>query len=379
MTVQAAVSETAGEAPSLADQAAFVVWVRQYRGPEHVWVRQEAEDSARRMLDQFAGRMTIEQAYELGRTFNTDSKGGEIRYDRFAPAFHGATMLKVLENLELFNQQVRRLWSSDEAEAIEALDELLRDPHAFPGAGRSLISMLFYLRDRNRFVPWLDATHRGLAALTGFKGSKRQGGAQAYFAYCEAAWTFAREHGLAPQEIDGVLALANWVDRQQHRPKKPGAAPRLSPDAFAFLTDLRANNNATWMATNKARYQHSLREPFRRLLEAVAERFIVDLDPELNVTVKAGEVLASIRKRFPDQQGEYHSYYWGAFSRARKQEDVQLYVRIDWDRSGQLPHPSSSSSAPQPPTMPRRYGSRSNRSETGWSSSSTTESARSSR
>src|SRR5215218_8484544 len=74
MTVQAALSETAGEAPSLADQAAFVEWVRQYRGPEHVWVRQEAEDSARRMLDQFAGRMTVEQAYELGRTFNTDSK-----------------------------------------------------------------------------------------------------------------------------------------------------------------------------------------------------------------------------------------------------------------------------------------------------------------
>lgn len=116
MTVQAALSETAGEAPSLADQAAFVEWVRQYRGPEHVWVRQEAEDSARRMLDQFAGRMTVEHAYELGRTFNTDSKGGEIRYDRFAPAFHGATMLRVVENLDLFNQQVRRLWSSDEAE-----------------------------------------------------------------------------------------------------------------------------------------------------------------------------------------------------------------------------------------------------------------------
>jgi uncharacterized protein (DUF2461 family) len=331
MTGQAALSETAGEAPSLADPAAFVEWARQYRGPEHVWVRQEAEDSACRMLDQFAGRMTIEQAYELGRTFNTDSKGGEIRYDRFAPAFHGATMLRVVENLELFNQQVRRLWSSDEAKAVEALDELLRDPHAFPGAGRSLISVLFYLRDRNRFVPWLDATHRGLAALTGFKGSKRQGGAQAYFAYCEAARAFARDHGLAPQEIDGVLALANWVDRQRHRPKEPDAAPRLSPDAFAFLTDLQANNNAEWMAANKARYQHSLREPFRRLLEAVAVRFIVDLDPELNVTVKTGEVLAAIRKRFPDQQGEYYTYYWGAFSRARKQEDVQLYVRIDRD------------------------------------------------
>jgi AAA domain (dynein-related subfamily)/Conserved hypothetical protein (DUF2461) len=329
VTTEAGVSEVANDAPPLTDQAAFVEWVRRYRGPEHVWVRQEAEDQARRMLDQFAGRMTAEQAFELGHTFNTDSKGGELRYDRFAPAFHGATMQRVVENLELFNEQVRRLWSTNEDEAVQALDETLRDPHSFPGAGRSLTSVLFYLRDRTRYVPWLDATHRGLAALTGFKGSKRQGGTQAYFAYCEAAWAFARKHGLAPQEIDGVLALANWVDRQRRQPTSPSAVPRLSPDVFAFLADLRANNNATWMNTNRARYQQSLREPFRQLLQAVAERFIVDLDPQLNTTIKTGEVLASIRKRFPDQEGEYYPYYWGAFSRARKQEDIQLYVFID--------------------------------------------------
>jgi AAA domain (dynein-related subfamily)/Conserved hypothetical protein (DUF2461) len=329
VTTEAGVFEAANDAPPLTDQAAFVAWVRRFRGPEHVWVRQEAEDAARRMLDQFAGRMTAEQAFELGRNFNTDSKGGDLRYDRFAPAFHGATMQRVVENPELFNEQVRRLWGTDEDEAVRALDEILRNPHTLPGAGRSLPSMLFYLRDRARFVPWLDATHRGLAVLTGFKGSKRQGGAQAYFAYCEAAWAFARDHGLAPQEIDGVLALANTIDRQRRQPKPPNATPRLPADAFAFLADLRANNNAAWMSANRARYQQSLREPFRKLLEAVAERFIVDLDPELNTTVKTGEVLASIRKRFPDQEGEYYPYYWGAFSRARKQEDVQLYVLID--------------------------------------------------
>jgi MoxR-like ATPase len=67
------------------------------------------------------------------------------------------------------------------------------------------------------------------------------------------------------------------------------------------------------------------------VMQEVADRFIVDLDPELNTEIKTGEVLASIRKHFPDEDGEYHSYYWGAFSRGRKQEDVQLYVRIDWD------------------------------------------------
>ncbi len=85
------------------------------------------------------------------------------------------------------------------------------------------------------------------------------------------------------------------------------------------------------MAANRARYEGSLREPFRELMQAVADRFIVDLDPELNTRIKTGDVLASIRKRFPNDEGAYHSYYWGAFSRGRKQEDVQLYVRIDWD------------------------------------------------
>jgi uncharacterized protein (DUF2461 family) len=150
--------------------------------------------------------------------------------------------------------------------------------------------------------------------------------------YCEQARAFADEYGLRPQEIDGVLALAGTVARQRAQ-KKSGSptATVLPADAFAFLSDLRANNTSEWMAANRARYEGSLREPFRELMQAVADRFIVDLDPELNTRIKTGDVLASIRKRFPNDEGAYHSYYWGAFSRGRKQEDVQLYVRIDWD------------------------------------------------
>ena len=44
--------------------------------------------------------------------------------------------------------------------------------------------------------------------------------------------------------------------------------------------------------------------------------------------MKTNRVLASIRKRFPDASGEYYEYLWGAFSRGRKQEDVQLAVLV---------------------------------------------------
>lgn len=325
-------SEPAEIVPPLSDHARFVAWARAYRGEDDIRVRREAEDAAVKLLDDKAGRMTLEDAERLGRLFNTHSRDGQVRYDRFAPAFHGATLQRVVEDLDTFNRQVQRLWSTPEEGALTVLDEILKNHYLFPGAGRSLTTMLFYLRDRDRFVPWLNSTHRGLAALAGFKGSKRQGGAKAYLAYCAEARQFAAAHDLKPQEIDGALALAGRISQQQ---QQSGATPHqslaLPADAFNFLSDLRSNNNGGWMAANRGRYAKSLRDPFRAIMEAVAERYIVGLDPQLNTKVKSGQVLASIRKRFPNAEGAYHPYYWGAFSRGRRQVDAQLYVLIDGD------------------------------------------------
>jgi MoxR-like ATPase len=67
-------------------------------------------------------------------------------------------------------------------------------------------------------------------------------------------------------------------------------------------------------------------------MEAVANRYIRDLDPEIDSEIKSGHVMASIKKRFSDEEGDYYPYYWGAFSRHRKQSDVQLFVIIHPDR-----------------------------------------------
>ena len=307
---------------------AFVAWVRKFRGRDSLEARQEAEDRARELLNDAAGSLTRHQAQKLGRLFNTDSRDGEVRHDRFSPAFHGATWDRVLENLEAFNEHVRQLWRSPEEDALRAASEIFRDKSVLPGAGRSLPTMLLYLRDPQRYFLWFNAVDRGFAALTRQPEIPRSRGLDGYHHFCERVGRFAQEHRLAPPEIDGVLALAARVARTEGADTPLGRKARLGREAFEFMGELQQNNHGTWMNENKARYKADLAEPFRSLLQSVADRHIVSLDPELITDVKTGKVLASIRRRFPDETGEYYPYYWGAFTRNRKQEDAQLYVMV---------------------------------------------------
>ena len=44
---------------------------------------------------------------------------------------------------------------------------------------------------------------------------------------------------------------------------------------------------------------------------AVAVGYLRELDPKLGTTVQINRVLAAIRRRFPDEHGEYCNYLWG--------------------------------------------------------------------
>jgi hypothetical protein len=80
--------------------------------------------------------------------------------------------------------------------AEQAVDAILKDPTAFPGAGRSYPTVLMYLRDSSRYAVWLRQTHRGLAAISGFGDPVgRTGGVARYLRYCQAANRFAQEQG----------------------------------------------------------------------------------------------------------------------------------------------------------------------------------------
>lgn len=194
--------------PPLSDLSALVAWIRRSYQPETlVPSRAGAEQSARDLLDGSAGDMTLEQAIDLGDSFNTGTWGGVPRHSRFLPAFVGATMARVVEPLDEFNRWVLQLWRADESTALDLVDRILRDPAVFPGAGRSLPTMLMYLRDPHRYLIWLQITHRGLAAVGRLdEAAGRTGGVERYQRYCEAAQQFAREFDLAPQEVDAVLS-----------------------------------------------------------------------------------------------------------------------------------------------------------------------------
>jgi MoxR-like ATPase len=180
---------------------------RQDAGPGLVEARRAAEDEARAMLDGKAGAMTADEANDLLRLFNADAYRGEPRRWRFIPGFTGSLAQQLVRNLPRMNEALSRLWGGTLEEAMDELDTLMRR-RDLPGAGRSLPSMLLYLRDRDRYTVLTTATAKGLRTLTGqdFDGANDRDG---YVAFCEVATRVRHELGLAPQEVDWILAAAS--------------------------------------------------------------------------------------------------------------------------------------------------------------------------
>jgi len=129
--------------------------------------RVEAERDAAALLNDRAGEMTREDAFRLGQLFNRHEVGGRQRQDRFSPGFVGATMQKVTEDLERYNQVVADLWTAPTDVALTRLGQLYADRSQLPGSGSSLPSMLLYLRDPERFGVCINATMYGLTAACG--------------------------------------------------------------------------------------------------------------------------------------------------------------------------------------------------------------------
>ena len=114
----------------------------------------------------------------------------------------------------------------------------------------------------------------------------------------------------------------------------------FSADAFAFLTELRANNNKAWMNANRGRWQTSLFEPMRALFSDIGRAAKPLFDPylapdALETRATAHHVLARINKNWAGRvSGPYYDYYWGAFYRVglTKQADAQLHITIHPER-----------------------------------------------
>ena len=109
---------------------------------ERLELRREAEDKARRLLDDFAGTMTEEQARGALQVVQPDFVKGKHTHDKLTPAFMGQTANGLVANLEKFNAWTARIWKGSDEESAAALATMLTDRKALPSAGTAYPTML---------------------------------------------------------------------------------------------------------------------------------------------------------------------------------------------------------------------------------------------
>jgi hypothetical protein len=95
----------------IADVAAFIAQTLEEAGTDRLELRRQTEDEARKLLDEFAGKMSPEQVRKLFKLFNADFHNGKRVDTRFSPAFVGQTANALVGNLEKFNSWTARVWT----------------------------------------------------------------------------------------------------------------------------------------------------------------------------------------------------------------------------------------------------------------------------
>jgi len=217
--------------------------------------RRGAEDEARSLLDESAGKMDDRQLRELLKLFNADSHKGRRYQTRFSPAFVGATANGLAANLDKVNAWTERLWSGTEDEAVEAIGELLADRKLLPSSGTSYPTMLLYLRAPERFAVWLQSTDRGLQRLrASYRPSRPPGAgtAEDYAAFCAAATALMRDYELPPELLDAVLAAAARIEIDEPEPAGVWVF-QANPTVFDIDRAVSEEPEMTWVVRQYAK------------------------------------------------------------------------------------------------------------------------------
>jgi uncharacterized protein (TIGR02453 family) len=102
-------------------------------------------------------------------------------------------------------------------------------------------------------------------------------------------------------------------------------------EAFQFFKDLGRNNRKEWMDANRDRYQSSVVQPFRRLLEELAPAAL-KLDSRFDTSGRTGPNFSRINRdiRFAKDKTLYKTQMYLKFSvpAPGKRETGQLYVGL---------------------------------------------------
>lgn len=107
--------------------------------------------------------------------------------------------------------------------------------------------------------------------------------------------------------------------------------PIFTRATFQFFRDLARNNRKVWMDANRERYQQTIVQPFRRLLEELSPA-VLQLDPRFDTTGRTGANFSRINRdiRFAKDKTPYRAQMYLKFSPvfAGEGEIGQLYTGI---------------------------------------------------
>jgi hypothetical protein len=110
--------------------------------------------------------------------------------------------------------------------------------------------------------------------------------------------------------------------------------PVFTRETFRFFKDLGRNNTKAWMDANRERYQASIVQPFRRLLEELSQD-VLELDSRFDVSGRTGPNFSRINRdiRFAKDKTPYkiQMYLKFAVPVPDNGETGQLYVGLSPD------------------------------------------------
>jgi uncharacterized protein (TIGR02453 family) len=107
--------------------------------------------------------------------------------------------------------------------------------------------------------------------------------------------------------------------------------PIFTRETFRFFRDLARNNKKVWMDANRERYQQTVVQPFRRLLEAVGPA-VLQLDARFDTSARGGRNFSRINRdiRFAKDKTPYrpHMYLKCSAPFPGEGETGELYTGI---------------------------------------------------
>jgi len=110
--------------------------------------------------------------------------------------------------------------------------------------------------------------------------------------------------------------------------------PIIPKETFRFFRDLAKNNRKVWMDANRERYQASVVQPLRRLLEQLAPA-VLRLNDRFDVTGRTGTNFSRINRdiRFAKDKTPYKTQMYLKFETPAPghREAGQLYAGFSGD------------------------------------------------